>query len=740
MWPSRVDALEQTVAVEAQVEDLYAEALHRWAPLAMAAVLPTLGADVITADGSELPPDPDAVASTQKAWDALVVASILPGVAEIWTAAAAEAAAVDMIGATTEGAASVAGVVVALASTKDDFVDTYGIVAKAVPGRVRDNLRSLVANAPQSMSLTDLRASVRDAVTPGSALLRKTSRMMGYHGSSILNHALMAVAKHAGNAVSKAWLSRRDSRVRDSHFLADGQVVAMDGSFVVGGAHMAFPGDPRGPAREVFGCRCRLVALAEGQRMSQWHVSAAEARKRAERGVVREDEQQPLVAAVAEEGNDMTETVESPTIEQAELFRTFTDQPIAFIGVPTSDRRLLAKEIALTYRQMPLPLMWVRQTSEGHSGSVTVGVIEAAHHDDGERVLASGYLLNTPEADEVAGLLAHGVARPSIDMGRVDWVLTDGDGNELTEEQWWELPHNAQVFTTFTSGELMGMTLVSTPAFGDTALHLNDVPESRSPALLSAASEQVVPRVYPAGHFTDPGLPEPTLPTLLDDGRVVGHIACWGQCHRGTQAECIIAPHSTTGYQHFHTSPAVRTDDGNRLAVGRLTVGCGHASPALAPIPAQAHYDDAGTCWALVRVGEDRHGIWFSGVTAPWATPEQIEAGLAAPLSGDWRDFGQGLELVAALSVNTPGFAARGREHTDGRPAALVAALGPGPHALGGNAPSMTREDIKAAVAEALAEARFTAERDAVLAAAARITQPKTAVEEIDELLAQVRG
>jgi hypothetical protein len=168
----------------------------------------------------------------------------------------------------------------------------------------------------------------------------------------------------------------------------------------------------------------------------------------------------------------------------------------------------------------------------------------------------------------------------------------------------------------------------------------------------------------------------------------------------------------------------------------------------------------------LVRVGEDKHGVWFSGVAAPWATAEQVEMGLSAPLSGDWRDFGSGLELVAALAVNTPGFSARGRSDDQGRPLALVASLGPvddggdvdvldqptdtdtgaevaAPAVDAGAGVGLTPDVVKVAVREALDEAAAQSERDrvaaeanALLARAQEITHPPTPAEQIAELLA----
>lgn len=427
--------------------------------------------------------------------------------------------------------------------------------------------------------------------------------------------------------------------------------------------------------------------------------------------------------------------------EVGDTYRTFTDQPIAFIGVETSDGRKLSKDIDLSFRSFPQPVMWTKQTGYGHEQAFTVGVMEDAKVDD-DKVTASGYLLNTPEADEAAGQLEHTATRPSVDLAQTQWIMTDEDGNELDEGAWWDMPPDAKIIQTVTAAELIGVTLVATPAFGDTMLQLNGEKEPRNASLVASAAASFQPRVYTAALFADPQLTEPTLPTMDEKtGRIFGHLACFGQCHRSVQAECVITPRSPSAYGHFHTSPAVRLDNGERLPVGRLTVGTGHAPGNLKGIPAAAHYDNTGTCFALVRVGEDKHGVWFSGVAAPWATAEQVEQGMASPLSGDWRDFGQGLELVAALAVNTPGFAVRGRSGSDGRPAALVASLGPDPRRSAGGHQTLTADAIahivETAMARVLDSASRKTETDALLAAAELEVGPlPTPTEEVGELLA----
>jgi len=66
-------------------------------------------------------------------------------------------------------------------------------------------------------------------------------------------------AERFGLKFLKEWRSTHDARVRPSHAAANGQRVGLEGSFIVGGAALRFPGDPLGPGREVINCRCVSV-------------------------------------------------------------------------------------------------------------------------------------------------------------------------------------------------------------------------------------------------------------------------------------------------------------------------------------------------------------------------------------------------------------------------------------------------------------------------------------------------
>jgi SPP1 gp7 family putative phage head morphogenesis protein len=61
-----------------------------------------------------------------------------------------------------------------------------------------------------------------------------------------------------GIDVKKQWLAALDSRTRGSHRHLDGEVVKLDAGFSNG---LKYPGDPDGPASEVYNCRCTLVPV-----------------------------------------------------------------------------------------------------------------------------------------------------------------------------------------------------------------------------------------------------------------------------------------------------------------------------------------------------------------------------------------------------------------------------------------------------------------------------------------------
>lgn len=72
-----------------------------------------------------------------------------------------------------------------------------------------------------------------------------------------------AAAEKMGIKLKKEWLATLDARTRHSHAMLDGERVAQDEKFSNG---CRYPGDPNGPAWEIYNCRCTLVAALDDVR------------------------------------------------------------------------------------------------------------------------------------------------------------------------------------------------------------------------------------------------------------------------------------------------------------------------------------------------------------------------------------------------------------------------------------------------------------------------------------------
>lgn len=689
MYPeSRESALLDQLVTERAISDLVQVALALWLPLAERAVLAA----------APPPPDPTAAADESAQWEYLVDALVIYGVGII-AADAYQKAYVALTGVPLAIGQT------ALASPKLDMPgmpkrsDLAKRAGNILNRRLNVNVTSvqqmLVAN-PHLLSFVsehsaNVKRRVMDAVarvytrvrrvtdsTPEPAVAREevaqvfdpldpqwqaaADEVGQTHGTGTLNAALQQAARDTGRELEMAWVAILDTHTRLAHAEADGQRRPPGVAFDVGGEPLRFPGDPLGDFDNTINCRCRLFA----------YFTTPDPALQAAVAWAKSLDGQPYQFG-ASHGSDTMAAKEAPTMTD---YRSFTSV-LAVIGEPTDDGRMFADTIELSFRDMPLPLLWQKQSAGGHYDAFTVGVIESAGIV-GRKVIGEGYLLHTPEAEEAAMQIEHGVTGPSVDLGDVEWELRDKHGQPISEEQWWEDP-DIEVISTVLAAKVLAATLVATPAFGSTSITLGERVTKGEDALVAAAAmieaKVVIP---PAEFFDNPHFTEPTLPHMTPDGRIQGHLAAFNVCHIGIQDACVMAPRSQTDYAWFHTAPPVRTDAGP-VKVGRLTVGTGHAGPRLSVGATIAHYDNADNCFALVHVGEDEHGIWFSGIPNPTADEARVAAGLAAPLSGDWRNVGGNLELVAALAVNTPGFpiiASGATDETD-TPMALVASLGP---------------------------------------------------------------
>ena len=488
------------------------------------------------------------------------------------------------------------------------------------------------------------------------------------------------------------WVTVHDNRVRPTHVAADGQVQDLGTPFLVGGAHLLYPGDPAGPLKETANCRCILIPTDARPAVNQ-AINAKYPFSAIERTAMKLRIEE--TARRVGEFSDLRDDVEPagdtvPTPEAAEAAPDGRwEGVIAREGEMTGDGRLI-EDGALRWDDLPIPLRVAFKDVGGHAGAEVCGRIETVERREGGDIYATGTFdlgsaVGAEAFRQVSEQMSNGVSIDTDDvtfriMAKADMFEADvaDSGNDSDVEADPEgrvkvaAMSSSDELTVIESARLRAATLVAVPAFAtarvyaagqapakpaeyvepEEALEASAEPVSQSRDSLTAAA---IPTAPPEAWFKDPALTGPTALVVEDDGRVYGHIAAWGTCHIGQIGKCVEPPTSPSNYAYFRTG-ALRTAEGTSVAVGHLTMGTGHAGPRDSANAAAEHYDNTGTVFADVAAGEDAYGIWVAGSLRPGITAEQVRVARSAPISGDWRTIRGSLELVGALAVNVPGF------------------------------------------------------------------------------------
>jgi len=351
------------------------------------------------------------------------------------------------------------------------------------------------------------------------------------------------------------------------------------------------------------------------------------------------------------------------------------------------------KKDSISFRELPLPLMWQIKTDDGHAGSVVVGRID--HMERTEQGIGNAYgVFDTgPYAKEVERLVKYKFIRGvSADMDQFEAEEQEDTNDKENAKKSKDSIGKTKI--SINKARVMGVTIVPKPAFqecqifldaqedGDyqedtliptDGIYVDEMEPQDASSLVAcgivASSILVTP---PADWYNNPKLSKATPLTVDDDGRVYGHIAAWHVDHIGLPYG-TKPPRSRSNYAYFHTG-VVRTEDGSDVPVGQLTLAGGHASLEASAAEAVKHYDDTASAVADVHAGEDQFGIWVAGSLRPGTGPEQIRTLRASAPSGDWRPIRGSLELVAVCQVNVPGFPIARARVASGAVVALVAA------------------------------------------------------------------
>ncbi|BCJ61562.1 phage minor head protein [Micromonospora endophytica] len=654
--PLRLTHEARVIAAENRVTQAARAALRAWLRAARTVTLPTVTA-------AALPPDPNALAGAGQAWFEAMTVHLVPAVDETFLEGVADA----------DGDVDVLRV----EQLKDEYLAQLPNRLQGVPDSAWTQVTAAVTElTSEGASIPRIRDAIElilgDLAWEDRAVTIARTETIGAYNAGTLTAWLTGQAA-LDEKVDKVWVATHDHRTRRDHRDSDGQRVALDGVFMVGGVPLRFPGDPAAPSGQVVNCRCTMIEVPADEPLPEIPKHPWPRRNRATGLDI------TVTAAAAAKGS-------KPMASWKGI--------LAPLGAVSGDRRIFAKDGDWSFRDLPLPLRWAREDAPGHEGAVTIGRITAGEVQATQLAGEGDFIDAVPELAEALELWRAGVLFPSVDLDDFEFVYTDGDGTpieDLTDQEWEAfIESGEEPYITVTKGRVMAVTMLGTQAFMEARLDLvddepaddvddetpSDEAEDEDAAVTAAGAggtpKQVAPLYPPRAWFDDPGLSELTPIQVTADGRVFGHLAD-NDCHLSflTGGQCVLPP-AEGGFDWFHR-PEIQTAEGELLPVGHITASTGHADLAASAASAVAHYDDTGTQVAVVRAGRDANGTWVAGALVPEATEGQVQLLRRSPLSGDWRWIGGARQLVAALCVNVGGFpVVRGRS-SGGRAYAMVA-------------------------------------------------------------------
>lgn len=144
-----------------------------------------------------------------------------------------------------------------------DFIEQR---AQQLAGQVTqttyDAIRAeLVAGVEAGDGIDELATRIRRVFSVASEsraeTIARTEVISAYNGAATLGAGSLPADVVAG----QEWIATRDSRTREAHAAADGQIVPIGQPFTISGANAAYPGDPALPPGLSVNCRCTVAFL-----------------------------------------------------------------------------------------------------------------------------------------------------------------------------------------------------------------------------------------------------------------------------------------------------------------------------------------------------------------------------------------------------------------------------------------------------------------------------------------------
>jgi len=265
----------------------------------------------------------------------------------------------------------------------------------------------------------------------------------------ILSVATIAAAKQDGEPFELEWVSMHDTKVRHTHRVADGQRIKPGDKFHIGDSEMRYPLDTSAPIKEWINCRCTVAAVPVD------------------------------TAAAVVHDNALLASHTGPRLTQGATQMTDTLIPwhgvLAPEGKWSGDRRKFGVG-SLSHRDLSLPLTWQKVQEEAHNGSVTVASIDWIDMNrDGDNLMhAGGMILQSDEADEWVGLLAHfGRLGVSVDADNAEAGLVNEDDSPFSFDESDGEPYGMM----FSAARVCSASSVNIPAFAEAFVTMGQDPE-----------------------------------------------------------------------------------------------------------------------------------------------------------------------------------------------------------------------------------------------------------------------
>jgi hypothetical protein len=139
--------------------------------------------------------------------------------------------------------------------------EVYALIVAEVERGIRDQQDIPTITATIDTVLT---ATGSERWPNRAHVVARTETMAAVNGG-VFRGAVLDAQNRGDPAPFKQWLATADSRTRPTHRAADHQQTLLTSPFVVGGAQLMYPGDPRGPAGEVIQCRCTMLPIVLGE-------------------------------------------------------------------------------------------------------------------------------------------------------------------------------------------------------------------------------------------------------------------------------------------------------------------------------------------------------------------------------------------------------------------------------------------------------------------------------------------